>query len=164
MWEFFVKSIQIPLESGVALIRADEVDWVIQALLDFKQVLPEQTYKDNEDAYVTHEMAKSILQQAFPDEMQLMRRLGRLWSAVARFAGDRSIAFDAYCKACNVKLAEHALAEVPCYGMDRNSVNVVVSRESLLNCQAAFLAKNVRGMGAEMKKDYAYLVRHLPTQ
>jgi hypothetical protein len=109
-------------------------------------------------------MVKSILQQAFPDEMQLMRRLGRLWSAVGRFASNRSITFDAYCKACNVKLSEHALSETPCYGMDKNSVNVVVSRESLRNCQAAFLAKNERGMGVEIKKDYQYLVRHLPTQ
>jgi hypothetical protein len=160
----FVKSIELSLKSGSAIISADEVDWVIQSLLDFKQVLPEQTYRDNEDAYVTHGMVKSILQQAFPDEMQLMRRLGRLWSAVGRFASNRSIAFDAYCKACNVKLSEHALSETPCYGMDKNSVNVVVSRESLRNCKAAFLAKNERGMGVEIKKDYQYLVRHLPTQ
>lgn len=160
----FVKSIQIPLKSGVALIRADEVDWVIQELRDFKQALPEQTYMDNKDAYVTHEMAKSILQQVFPEEKHVMRRLGRLWSAIARFAMDRSIAYDAYCMVCNVSLAEHASAKPTCYGLDTSSANAVVSRESLRNCQTAFLGKNARGIGVEAKKDYAYLVRHLPTK
>lgn len=158
-----MKSIQLSLISGDATIRADEVDWVIQSLLDFKQALPKQTYMDNQDAYVTHEMAKLILQQAFPDETHAARRLGRLWSAIMRFAMDRSIAYDAYCKMCNVEVAEHALAEQQCYGLDK-ATNAVVSRESLRNCQSAFVAKNVMGMGVAVKKDYAYLVRHLPTK
>lgn len=156
-----MKKFEIQLKSGVAVVQQDEIDELIQTLIDIKQKLPEQTYADNAEAYVTHEMARTILRHAFTDEVQTTRRLGRLWSAIVRFAMDHSIAFDAYCRVCSVKLAEHRHAEEICHGMDSSSANAVVSRESLRNCRAAFMRKTVPGVGSAVKDDYTYLVAHL---
>ena len=158
-----MKSFEVTLKSGVALVREDELDELIQTLTDIRRSLPRRTYVDGAQAYIDYEAAKGILQEEFAgDEKHLTRRFGRLWSAIGRFAMDGDIAFDAYCKACGTQLSDHAATN--CYGMIGNSRNVVVSAPSLRYCMTAFVAKRTAQVGDAVRKDYAYLVDHLPAE
>jgi hypothetical protein len=158
-----VKSFEVTLKSGVAVVREDELDELIQTLTDIRRSLPRRIYVGSAHAYVDYDAAKEILQQEFAgDEKHLTRRFGRLWSAIGRFAMNGDIAYDAYCKACGTQLSDHAATA--CYGMIGNSRNVVVSAQSLRYCTTAFVAKRTPQVGDAVRKDYIYLVDHLPAE
>lgn len=152
---------EVALKSGIAIVREDELDELIQTLTDIRQSLPRRT---SAEMYVDYEMAKGILRQEFAnDEMRLTRRFGRLWSAIARVAMNDDITYDAYCAACATQLAEHSSTASACYGMIGSSANMVVSANSLRYCKSAFLGKRVNQVGDAVRNDYVYLVKHLPT-
>jgi hypothetical protein len=45
-----------------------------------------------------------------------------------------------------------------------SSRNIVVSAQSLKYCTTAFVAKRILQVGDAVRKDYIYLVDHLPTE
>jgi hypothetical protein len=158
-----VKRFEVALKSGVAVVREDELDELIQTLTDIRQSLPRRIYVDSAQAYVDYDMARGIMQREFAgDEKHLTRRFGRLWSAIGRLAMNGDIAYDAYCKKCGTQLSDHAATN--CYGMIGNSRNVVVSAQSLRYCMTAFVTKRTPQVGDAVRKDYIYLADHLPAE
>jgi hypothetical protein len=160
-----MKGYEIVLKSGVAIVREDEVTELINALFVIKGLPEGYTFRDETtQAYLDYEAAREILQPQFsPDQEEtLVRRIGRLWWAIGKLAMRNEIAYDAYCRQCEIQLSQHLSSGNACTGMSRGSKNVVVSISSLRRGKALFMSKRIHYVGEAARKDYMYLVENLP--